>query len=86
MMRAWGNRPDTFVVDEPFYAFYLKKTGADHPGAEEVIAAVKGHSEAARQWLAESLVGDEGDPDDFGAAGVKALVACDRAHKAILER
>jgi hypothetical protein len=39
MMRAWGNRPDTFVVDEPFYAFYLKKTGTDHPGAEEVIAA-----------------------------------------------
>jgi hypothetical protein len=38
MMRAWGNRDDTFVVDEPFYAFYLKKTGADHPGAEEVIA------------------------------------------------
>src|SRR5947208_3549718 len=41
MMRAWGNRPDTFVVDEPFYAFYLKKTGADHPGAEEVIAAAE---------------------------------------------
>jgi hypothetical protein len=39
MMRALGNRPDTFVVDEPFYAFYLKKTGADHPGAEEVIMA-----------------------------------------------
>jgi hypothetical protein len=39
IMRAWGTRDDTFVVDEPFYAFYLKKTGADHPGAEEVIAA-----------------------------------------------
>ncbi len=38
MMRAWGNRPDTFVVDEPFYAFYLQRTGADHPGADEVIA------------------------------------------------
>ncbi len=38
MMRAWGNRRDTFVVDEPLYAFYLKKTGADHPGAAEVIA------------------------------------------------
>src|SRR5207302_710674 len=25
MMRAWGNRPDTFVIDEPFYAFYLNK-------------------------------------------------------------
>ena len=38
MMRAWGNRPDTFVVDEPFYAFYLKTTGKKHPGAAEVIA------------------------------------------------
>ena len=39
MMRAWGNRRDTFVVDEPFYAYYLKATGKQHPGAEEVIAA-----------------------------------------------
>jgi hypothetical protein len=38
MMRAWGNRRDTFVVDEPFYACYLKQTRADHPGAEEVVA------------------------------------------------
>jgi hypothetical protein len=38
MMRSWGNRQDTFVVDEPFYAFYLKATGKQHPDAEEVIA------------------------------------------------
>jgi hypothetical protein len=38
MMRAWGNRSDTFVVDEPFYAFYLNETHAGHPGASEVIA------------------------------------------------
>ena len=38
MMRSWGNRADTVVVDEPFYAFYLKQTGIKHPGAEEVIA------------------------------------------------
>jgi hypothetical protein len=38
MMRAWGNRPDTIVVDEPFYAYYLKATGKKHPGADEVIA------------------------------------------------
>ena len=37
MMRSWGNRPDTVVVDEPFYAFYLKATGMNHPGAAEVI-------------------------------------------------
>jgi hypothetical protein len=39
MMRAWGNRADTVVVDEPLYAFYLKATGKKHPVAEEVIAA-----------------------------------------------
>lgn len=38
MMRAWGNRPDTFVCDEPFYAYYLQATGRDHPGRDEVIA------------------------------------------------
>ena len=38
MMRAWGNRPDTVVIDEPFYAYYLKATGKQHPGADEVIA------------------------------------------------
>ena len=38
MMRAWGNRDDTVVIDEPFYAYYLKVTGIEHPGAEEVIA------------------------------------------------
>jgi hypothetical protein len=39
MMRAWGNRDDTVVIDEPFYAYYLKVTGITHPGADEVIAA-----------------------------------------------
>ena len=38
MMRAWGNRDDTVVIDEPFYAYYLKATGKEHPGADEVIA------------------------------------------------
>jgi len=39
MMRAWENRPDTAVVDEPFYAAYLARTGLNHPGREEVIAS-----------------------------------------------
>lgn len=38
MMRSWGNRSETFVCDEPFYAYYLKTTGADHPLADEIIA------------------------------------------------
>ena len=38
LMRSWGNRPDTFVCDEPFYAHYLFETSRNHPGAGEVIA------------------------------------------------
>src|SRR5215212_5104910 len=38
MMRAWSSRADTVVIDEPFYAYYLQRTEADHPGRGEVIA------------------------------------------------
>ena len=38
MMRAWSNRADTDVIDEPFYACYLEKTGKTHPEAAEIIA------------------------------------------------
>lgn len=39
MLRSWENRGDTAVSDEPLYAYFLKRTGLDHPGADEVIAA-----------------------------------------------
>ncbi|HEV2111706.1 MAG TPA: HAD family hydrolase, partial [Gammaproteobacteria bacterium] len=39
MMRAWENRDDTVVVDEPLYAHYLFETGVDHPGREQVLAS-----------------------------------------------
>lgn len=38
MMRSWENRPDTVVVDEPLYAYYLHETGIDHPAREDVLA------------------------------------------------
>ena len=38
MMRAWENRADCAVWDEPFYGHYLHKTGIPHPGSDEVIA------------------------------------------------
>ena len=37
LMRAWGSRPGTQVVDEPFYAFYLSRTGLEHPGRDDVL-------------------------------------------------
>jgi Sulfotransferase domain len=39
MMRAFENRPDAVVVDEPLYAAYLSRTGIDHPVREAVIAS-----------------------------------------------
>ena len=39
MMRAWENRSDTVVVDEPLYSPYLSRTGLDHPARDEVIAS-----------------------------------------------
>jgi hypothetical protein len=53
MMRSWGNRPDTFVCDEPFYAYYLRETGRDHPGAAEVI----GHGQTDPQKVIAQLTG-----------------------------
>src|SRR3954469_9392042 len=38
MMRSFGARPGTVVVDEPLYAYYLDRTGLDHPGREAVLA------------------------------------------------
>ncbi len=40
-MRAWENRPDTAVWDEPLYGHYLEKTGIDHPMREDVIASME---------------------------------------------
>ena len=53
MMRAWENREDTAVIDEPFYAHYLVETGVNHPGRDDVIAAQE--SDAAK--VATTLTG-----------------------------
>jgi hypothetical protein len=39
MMRAWENRDDCVVVDEPFYACYLSATGIRHPMRDAVLAS-----------------------------------------------
>ena len=52
MMRSWGNRADTVVIDEPFYAFYLKETGKAHPGATEIIR----HGETNWQRVVDHLL------------------------------
>jgi hypothetical protein len=60
MMRAFENRPDCAVSDEPFYAAYLAATGLDHPMREAVLAA------QPRDWreVAAAMTG----PSPGGAA------------------
>jgi hypothetical protein len=40
LMRSFENRPDTVVVDEPLYAYYLARSGVDHPGRDEILASM----------------------------------------------
>jgi len=53
LMRSFGERADTLVVDEPLYAHYLAVTGLDHPGRDGVLAS------QPRSWreVADTLTG-----------------------------
>jgi hypothetical protein len=39
-MYSFAQRPDTNVLDEPFYAVYLSRSNANHPGAAQVLASL----------------------------------------------
>ncbi len=39
MMYSFGARADCSIVDEPFYAAYLHKTGIEHPMRDQVLAS-----------------------------------------------
>lgn len=39
LMYSFAQRPGWSVVDEPFYAAYLARTGADHPARDAVLAS-----------------------------------------------
>ena len=55
MMRAWESRSDTFVIDEPFYAYYLNETDLDHPGRDSVIS----EGELDVEKISNGLISDE---------------------------
>lgn len=38
LMYAFAQRSDTRVIDEPLYGHYLRVTGVDHPGRDDVLA------------------------------------------------
>lgn len=55
LMRSFGNRSDTFVCDEPFYAHYLLTHGQDHPGREEVLRHHDSDAIRVADWLVSEV-------------------------------
>ncbi len=40
LMYSFARRPDTVVMDEPFYGYFLQRTGTNHPGRDEIIKSM----------------------------------------------
>lgn len=51
LMYSFAQRSDTVVVDEPFYACYLSKTGLNHPGREQVLDSQSSEEEVVKKNL-----------------------------------
>lgn len=58
MMYAFGNRADCHVVDEPFYATYLRLTGLDHPMRDEILASQSQDSDEVISKLIGPITGE----------------------------
>jgi hypothetical protein len=50
-MYSFAQRSDTSVLDEPFYAVYLSKSGAQHPGRAEVLMAQSSDEKIVKQQI-----------------------------------
>jgi hypothetical protein len=75
LMYSFRQRSDTRVVDEPLYAHYLAATGADHPGAEEVLASMDRDGERV---VREVILGPCERPVRFFKNMAHHLVGLDR--------
>ena len=60
MMRAWENRSDSVVWDEPLYPCYLDQTRLEHPGRDQVLAIHADEVDYAS--VAEKLVSESDSP------------------------
>lgn len=51
LMYSFAQRTDTTVFDEPFYAVYLTKSGANHPGKDAVLQSLATGESQVRETL-----------------------------------
>lgn len=59
LMYSFAQRHDVRVIDEPLYGHYLRASGADHPGRDEILAAMNCDGGAV---MRELLAMQEQDP------------------------
>jgi hypothetical protein len=52
-MYSFAQRDDTEVIDEPLYGHYLRVSGAEHPGREEILAAMNCDGDAVMTALSK---------------------------------
>jgi hypothetical protein len=76
MMYSFAQRQDTHVVDEPLYGHYLKITGADHPGKNEIIEQMDCDGERV---VREVILGDCNSSLKFFKNMAHHLVELDRS-------
>lgn len=58
LMYSFAQRPDTTVLDEPLYGHYLRISGAQHPGREEVLELMSLDGDAIVKSLCYSDYGN----------------------------
>lgn len=88
MMYAWRERADTVVFDEPLYAHYLRVTGVEHPGRDDVLSSQDPNGAAVVRDL---VLGDHDAPVVVFKQMAKHLVGLDRSflaecHNVLLTR
>ena len=59
LMRSWENRADCSVIDEPFYACYLRESGLQHPCREHILQTQSSSRDAVIAQLAQHDPGTE---------------------------
>ncbi len=62
LMYSFAQRPDTAVIDEPLYGYYLKETGAVHPGREKLLRVLETDGE---EIIRQSILGPVDKPVYF---------------------
>jgi hypothetical protein len=76
LMYSFAQRSDTRVVDEPLYGHYLRVSGAEHPGADEVMAQMRVDADAV---IREVILGPCDRPVLFMKQMAHHLVDLDRS-------